>query len=149
MSDSSSTQIAAEVTTYLPRVGMFSQCNTSELRVIARHLEIREVATDAVVVADGEEGDELFLVLSGRVEARRGGQARLSFGPGDHFGELSVLDPAPRSADVVATEPSVLGVLSRSKLGLVFTGIPSVAPKMLSGLARSLRELIQADAPVE
>jgi CRP-like cAMP-binding protein len=57
---------------------------------------------------------------------------------------LAALVPAPRTSDVVTTEPSQLAVLTRSQVYLLIDAIPGMAQKMIEGLAISLRDRIQS-----
>jgi CRP/FNR family transcriptional regulator len=63
-----------------------------------------------------------------------------AFGPGDYFGELALLDPAPRSLDVVTTSACTVAVLSRSQFQLVLDAVPGVVPELLAILARRVRD---------
>jgi CRP/FNR family cyclic AMP-dependent transcriptional regulator len=78
-------------------------------------------------------------VLSGRVEIVRDDQSLGAFGPGDFFGEMSLLDQAPRSATIRAIEPTVCLMLSSWDFKAVIERHPSIAIKLLEVLSRRLR----------
>lgn len=90
---------------------------------LVRLLNITQVKTfepGQEIVKEGDEGDELFIVLTGkaRVESAKAQIAEL--GPGAHFGEMALVDKAPRSADVVAVEEtSLLGIRRRDFFDMV------------------------------
>ncbi len=76
-------------------------------------LEVSELAPGTVVFKEGDSGRELFVILDGEVEvlkrSKRGHEARVAIlGPGDWFGEMSILDVLPRSATVRAIAPARL-----------------------------------------
>ena len=91
-------------------------------------------------------GDEFFVLLSGTASVARNGKGVGELAPGAHFGELALLDPAPRSADVVMTSDGTISVFSRATLLLALSAIPELAPALLMFVARRLRE---ADAGSE
>lgn len=129
-------------------VSLFSRCTDGECRMIARCADIRSVEAGEKVIANGEESSELFIVLRGAADAVLDGQVRRSFGPGDYFGELAALAPAPRTSDVVMTAPSQLAVLTRGNLHRLIESMPGVAAKMLEGLADGFRSQIALDDAV-
>jgi CRP-like cAMP-binding protein len=142
MQHMSDVTIYDELVPLLRQVGLFSRCSNGELKVIAYRAELRDVDAGERVIAHGEETSEMFLLLRGGAEAVVEGDVRATFIPGDHFGELAALVPAPRTSDVVATAPSTLAVLDRDKVYLLLDSVPGVARKMIEGLAISLRQNI-------
>lgn len=126
----------------LGKVALFSRCNDYELRIVARKVEVREYAEGDHIITKGEDSTELFMVLDGAAQAFLDGQPRVSFGPGDVFGELAALVPAPRTSDVIALQPTRVATLERSQVYLLLDAIPGVARKMIEGLASSLQDLI-------
>jgi flavin reductase (DIM6/NTAB) family NADH-FMN oxidoreductase RutF len=107
--------------------------------ILAAGLE-RSYENGEVIVREGDPGDELFVILEGRVRVERGGRAVKSFGPGEFFGEVAVLDGRPRSADVVADGSARCLSLHREVLREVLQEEPRAAWAMLETLASRLRE---------
>ena len=128
-----------DVRDLLRTVPLFSTCHPSDLSVVARHCSIREVPDGTTIIGAGDLTDEFFILLSGSATRGHGGHARM-LGPGDYFGELAPLDPAPRALDVVATSDCVLSVLSRESFLLALDAVSGLSPALLSLLARRLRE---------
>jgi CRP-like cAMP-binding protein len=122
----------------LALIPLFAGCSPSDLRVLAERCELRDVPDGTRLIEAGETGDEFFVLLSGSAERGHGDSVR-KLEPGDYFGELAVLDPAPRSLDVIATSASTVAVLSRSNFLLVLDAVPAVSPQLLAFLARRLR----------
>ena len=128
-----------EIREQLGNVPLFAGCHPSDLNVVARKCEVREVPTGTVLIHAGEPDDELFLLLAGSAERGKPGGTLRKVLPGDYFGELAVLDPAPRSLDVVATSDSVVAVLTRAAFLTVLDAVPGVSPQLLQFMARRLR----------
>jgi CRP/FNR family cyclic AMP-dependent transcriptional regulator len=112
-----------------------------------------------VLFTEGEPGDRLFIVHSGKIKLGRtssdGRENLLAvLGPGEMFGELSLFDPGPRTATATAvTDSQVLG-LGHEDLQPWLTSRPEVAPPLLKALAQRLRrtnenlaDLVFSDVP--
>jgi CRP-like cAMP-binding protein len=128
-----------EIRGRLEAVPLFAGCNSSDLAVVARRCEIREIGPATPLIRAGEHGGEFFILLSGAARRGHGDHARV-LTAGDYFGELALLDPAPRSADVITTSDSTVAVLSRDNFLLVLDAVPGLSPQLLALLARRLRE---------
>ena len=111
--------------------------------IAARMVEV-EFPTGHVIARQGEVGTGFFLVASGAVRVVRDGQTIARIGPGDFFGELSVLDGRPRLAQVVADAPTVCLALASWDFEAVIRDEPAVALAVLRVLAGRLRELTEA-----
>ena len=114
------------------------------IAAIAQRIVEVDVAKDHVIARQGEVGTGFFLVASGRVRVVRDGRTIAHLGPGDFFGELSVLDGLPRVAQVIADEPTVCLALASWDFEAVVREQPAVALGILRGLATRLRGLTEA-----
>jgi len=92
------------------------------------------------IVSKGEGGIGFYLILEGAVEVRSNKKTLSRLGPGQFFGEMSVLDNQPRSADVVAVERSRVLVLSAWSFRSLISDNPRIAFKMLQEFVRRLRD---------
>ncbi len=101
---------------------------------VVDHREGREVATE------GEGALALHLVLSGRATVSLRGQQARELGPGDHFGEISMIDGRPRSATVTATEPLQTLAVPHLAFADLVEGDPACATALMVGLCARLRE---------
>jgi CRP-like cAMP-binding protein len=99
---------------------------------------------DHVIARQGEVGTGFFLVASGRVRVVRDGETIAHIGPGDFFGELSILDGRPRVAQVIADEPTVCLALASWDFEAIVMEEPAVALAIMRGLAGRLRGLTAA-----
>jgi CRP-like cAMP-binding protein len=118
---------------------MFSACTDKELAQIARACDELAVEPDALVVEEGTSGEGFYLIVTGEAEVIRGGHRVATVGPGQYFGELSLLDDGPRSATVKAQTAMTLLQLKRREFSAVLDSWPGVAHKLLEQMARRLR----------
>jgi CRP-like cAMP-binding protein len=104
-----------------------------------------EFPTGHVIARQGEIGTGFFVIVSGAVRVIRDGEILATLGPGDFFGELSVLDGRPRIAQVVTSEPTECLALATWDFEAVLLDQPKVSLAILRGLASRLRDLTEAD----
>jgi CRP-like cAMP-binding protein len=122
-------------------VPLFSQCSKKELDAVARETDTRMFAAGTTIIRQGEAGDAFYVLLDGRAVVRRNGRKVGELHAGDYFGELALLDPAPRNADVVAVSPSVtLAILSQQSFRSVMRTVPAANERLLAGLSRRIRD---------
>ena len=124
----------------LAAVPLFARCTKRELRTIARHVETMTLADGTEVVTEGDEGETFFFVLSGELVVEQDGKKTNTLGPNDHFGELALLDPAPRSATVTAKGEVELAALSVRMFRVLLRDMPQMSAGMLGSLASQLRD---------
>ncbi len=124
---------------FLARVPIFEKCTPAEIQSIVSVAQQHAFAADQIIVTQGTPGQAFYLILSGRVLIERDGRALGMFGTGDFFGEMSLLDNAPRSATIRAVDDSVCLMLSSWDFKSVLERTPSIAIKLLEVLSRRLR----------
>jgi CRP-like cAMP-binding protein len=100
---------------------------------------------DGVIARQGEIGTGFFVIVSGAVRVVRDGGTIAILGPGDFFGELSVLDGRPRIAQVIADGRTTCLALATWDFEAVLLEEPRVTLAILRGLAVRLRDLTEAD----
>lgn len=131
----------------LRRVRMLADVDERVLASLLPYLEVVKVPAFGNVVTRGEHGDALFLVLEGEVRARvmiDEKESTLATLPvGECFGELAILDQGPRSADVVANQPSVLIKVSEASLKRMFAEAPALAAPFLLALSRVITKRVR------
>jgi CRP/FNR family cyclic AMP-dependent transcriptional regulator len=123
----------------LSKVPIFSELSKKELKGIAG--AVKEVTHEqgSVLAREGESGIGFFLIVDGTARAEVGGQARTRMGPGDFFGEISLLDGGPRTATVVAETPLTTLGLTQWVFKTLVENNPSIAAKLLKVMAARLR----------
>lgn len=124
---------------FLARVPIFSACTPEEIAAIASVSQDSFYQAEQIIVTQGTPGQAFYLILSGRVEIVRDGTSIGTFGPGDFFGDMSLLDQAPRSATIRAIEPTSCLMLSSWDFKAMLQDHPSIAIKLLEVLSRRLR----------
>jgi len=123
----------------LQEAPLWSALTERELKVLARSFKELKYETGDVIVRKGESGVGFYLIADGAVEVRSDGQILSKLGPGQFFGEMSILDGQPRSADVVALEPVRCLALSSWSFKSIVSEHPKMALKLLQESARRLR----------
>jgi CRP-like cAMP-binding protein len=125
----------------LRTVKLFEGIDEECLTIVAD--EIREVAfeTGAYIAREGEMGTGFYLIVRGGASVERKGKQLAHQGPGDYFGELSLLNHQPRVASVIATEPTLCLALASWELDDVLKREPRVALTLLKEAGRRLNEL--------
>ncbi len=124
----------------LKTIWLFSSCTASELRKIRSSLDEIEVPKGKVLVEEGRIGLEFFIVVTGTAVVTRNGKKVATLGPGDHFGELALLDRRPRSATVTSETDLDVLVLSQRQFNGLLQSVPTIGRKMLAAMANRLRE---------
>ena len=123
----------------LQKTPLWSGLTEKELKVIARSFKELKYESGDVIVRKGEAGIGFYLITDGTVEVRSDGRVLSKLGPGQFFGEMALLDGQPRSADVVALEPSRCLAMSSWSFKSIVSEHPKMALKMLQEFVRRLR----------
>jgi CRP/FNR family transcriptional regulator, cyclic AMP receptor protein len=128
----------------LGAVPLFSGLSSEELAAVAKISLEQNYRKGAVVITEGEKTDSLYAVLSGKAVVvsidDEGRQIVLNeFGPGDHFGEMSFIDGAPRCADVEIRAPTRLLAIPRNRFREIVAGNPDICFNLMKGLNDKLR----------
>lgn len=124
---------------------LFAKVDALGISHLAQACRFRRVASGQPIVVEGEPGTTMFIILSGRVEVTRtdaaGNVLHLADREdGDSFGEMTLIDGAPRSATVRALETCRLLVLDRADVIAAIDRYPSIGIAMLEVLCGRLRE---------
>jgi CRP/FNR family transcriptional regulator, cyclic AMP receptor protein len=112
-------------------------------RIAAVAVEV-DFPADHVIVRQGEIGTGFFVIASGAARVVRDGETIANLGPGDFFGELSVLDGRPRIAQVIAGGPTTCLALASWDFEALLLDEPKITLALLRGLAGRLRDLTEA-----
>src|ERR1700710_684845 len=149
----------ADVDEILRRAGLFQGVDPESVEALADEFEIIDAPRGTTLFTEGEPGESLYIVLSGKVKlGRRSSDGRENLvavmGPADQFGELSLFDPGPRTATAVAVTDAQLARLPKDALHQWITERPKLGLQMLRAVARRLRrtntmlaDLIFVDVP--
>jgi len=134
----------AALTDLLGKSSLFAELEPGELEALSRAAERREFVRDEVIFAVNEAGDGLYVIAGGRVKvcvSSSGGKELIlaTLGPGQFFGEMALLDDAPRSASVVAQLPTLAYRIKRDEFEKLLEQHPGIARKLLRELSLRLR----------
>jgi CRP-like cAMP-binding protein len=124
----------------LGHVALFSKCTKGELRTVARHAETVKLEPGVDLTEQGADGDAFYVILDGTAKVEVDGEQTGELGPGDYFGELALLDGAPRSATVTSTDDLEVAVLGVRMFRTLLREFPDLAAQLLAGMAGALRE---------
>ena len=129
----------------LRQIPLFAELDNNDLLAVQERLVERRFPAGAVVFNEGDEPDAFYIIVSGRVrvvkQSRAHREVTLAYlGRGDFFGEMGLVEDQPRSAGVVAVEPSRLLVLGREDFRSVLSANPLISVQMLRVLSWRLRE---------
>jgi CRP-like cAMP-binding protein len=124
---------------HLGDVPLFSALSKKDLQAVARRAELVKAEAGTVIVTEGAAGSEFFVILDGRARVERHGRQVALLGAGGFFGDLALLDRAPRNASVVAETPMELAKVNQRSFDQLLE-LPGFSKKLLAGLARRLRE---------
>jgi CRP-like cAMP-binding protein len=124
----------------LHSVKLFHGMPEGDLNKVARQMrEVRHVKGEQIAL-QGREGVGFMVILDGEAEVSIPDGGRRVLGPGDHFGEMALLDQGGRSATVTATTDLVLAAIAEWNFKPFLLEHPEVAYRMLQTLSRRLRE---------
>lgn len=129
---------------YLSPITIFSKLSPAELAMIESRLKRRIFETGEVIFDQGERGDAMFIIRSGRVKIYSQGEGAKEltlnvYGDGDFFGEFSLIDGEPRSASAAAIERTEALILRHQDLISILSEHPAIAISLMRGLVSRLR----------
>ena len=136
----------AALRTALGAVVLFADLDEADLETLVASVETHRYRRGEAVFRQGDPGDALYIVLSGRVKisspSEGGVEAILAtLRPGEFFGALALLDGAARSATATAVEATETLVLPRETFRRLVNDVPAIRDHVFAGLAQELRRL--------
>lgn len=121
-------------------VKLFSGLSPRALGQVADLMEEISFPARRYIVRQGQVGTGFYLITSGRARVERGDRTLNTLGPGDFFGELSVLDQSPRMAHVVTEDPTTVLALASWDFTKLLERNARLTLAILKEVARRLRE---------
>jgi CRP-like cAMP-binding protein len=110
---------------------------------LAAYGSVRKYVGGDIIVREGDGGDEMFIILQGKVTIEVGDITVGEMGSGDFFGEMSLIDNAPRSATVTAAELTLLFAINDKNFERIISWEPVIAIRIMKSLSKRVRELNQ------
>lgn len=136
---------------FLRRVPLFASLSETQFDTLSAGSTRRSYPRNRTIVSEGEPSQSLHIMLAGRAKVQRsdaeGKEVILAMiGPGEFFGEMSLIDEAPRSASVITVEPCEFISIQKDSFKSMLAQSPDIAMQIMRGLVRRLRE---ADKKIE
>ncbi|MCX8157613.1 MAG: cyclic nucleotide-binding domain-containing protein [Verrucomicrobiae bacterium] len=132
----------------LRRLKVFADLSDSQIQQFISHMEMRPVKQWDIVVREGDVGDAMYLILQGELRVRLMVQGRESLlatlQTGEFFGEISLFDTGPRSADVVANTDSLLLKISAAAFHRLAARQPELAAPFLLAVGKTMTARLRA-----
>jgi len=123
----------------LQRVPLFTDLSADEVEQIALLFKERHFVAGETVVKEGADGAAFFLIESGDAAVSVAGKERANLGPGDHFGEIALIDEGVRSATITASSDLVCYGLTFWEFKPLVVANGEIGWKLLHYLAQKLR----------
>lgn len=124
----------------LRKVAFFDGLSGKQLAEVARLADEVEVKAGHTIARAGDTGRELFIIVDGEALVRPARGRTLRMGRGDFFGEMSLIDGAPRSATVEAATPMRLLVVGQREFWQLLAAAPGISRRIMTAMAERLRE---------
>jgi CRP/FNR family transcriptional regulator, cyclic AMP receptor protein len=131
--------VKTDPTESLRRVPLFTGLDRKELDMLGKLIKEQRYAAGTTIVKAGSGGHGLYIIKEGNVSVVRDGKNVAAMGPGQFFGEISVLDGGPRTADVRADTDTVCLTLVSWEVKPLLMENASITYKMLVEMTKRLR----------
>lgn len=125
----------------LSKVWIFSELEKNDLERMAKAVVPRTYKKGETIVKEGEQAVAFYVIVKGKVEVKKGDVSLTTFGVGDCFGEMALLDGFPRVASVKAVEDTDCLVMTRWDFTAELRTNPTIALSMLPVMSKRIREL--------
>jgi CRP-like cAMP-binding protein len=132
-------KVAQELIDELGRLAVFSRCTPKELEALTRVGTVIRVEPGYTFIRQGRRGWEFFIVMEGQAHCVVDDRTVATYDPGEFFGEMAVIDHAPRSATVVADTPMTVLVVDSREFESMLERAPSTVRPILSAMSQRLR----------
>ena len=134
-------QMGKEWVAVLEQVPLFQNLSKRHVRRVADLAAARRFEAGASIIRAGETGDAFYVILDGTAQARPRSGRPVKLGAGDFFGEMALLDGAPRSANVQAVTEVLTMRVARPAFAKLIKQEPQITAALLVTLAERVRRL--------
>ena len=137
-----------QISKILKQVPIFRMLSKENIDFIVERLKFKTFAADEVICKIGDPGDEMYIVISGKVKIciyneNDEEQVVANLEPGDYFGEMALLTGEPRSASVIAMQDSETFMLHKNDFDVILEKFPSISLSMGKIVSKRLRDTLQ------
>jgi CRP/FNR family transcriptional regulator, cyclic AMP receptor protein len=119
-------------------VPLFAECSKKELNEVAGIADEIDLREGKELTTQGRPGREFFVLVEGNADVKKNNRRVNQLGPGDFFGEISLVKQTPRTATVVATSPVRALVITDRSFRSLMEHQPQIQGKVMSALAARL-----------
>ena len=126
------------------RMPIFKFLTYNELVRIMNITTVKDIGPNEQIIVEGDEGEDLFIVLKGNVKVHKGETEIVALRDGDHFGEMALIDKAPRSASVTALTDTKLLQIGRTSFFEIIRKNPRLATKLLWSFLQVISDRLRA-----
>lgn len=135
-------------TSILKKIYLFNKLNEDELKHILNIASATSYKKDTVIFNEGDKGDAFYVVLKGNIRISTnvpgvGEEALAILKKGDYFGEMSLIDNAPRSASAISNEDTVLLKITDANFRNLLVNDHNIAYKLLWELVKTLSKRLR------
>ena len=141
--------MSAQPQHFLQRIKLFSNLSVAECQEVVKRMKRRDFPPNQIIVREGSPGNSMFFITAGLVEVRkRDSNTGIDFlltemGPGQNFGEMSLLTGKPRTATVMAVQPTTCAVLEQNDFQQLFMAYPKIGLALTTILAERVEAASQ------
>lgn len=130
----------------LNKLHLFSELSPADTDALTEHANVRSYPAHSILINEGEQTNSLYVVLEGEVKVyasdENGKEVILNMlGPGEYFGELALVDDAPRSASIKTIMPTKVMIIAKSNFKRALAANPEMAFSLIQSLTRQVRSL--------
>jgi CRP/FNR family cyclic AMP-dependent transcriptional regulator len=126
---------------HLAGVPLFDGLSKKQLRMISQVSTPLEQPAGALLIQEGNVGQEFIVVIEGEIEIRQGERVIGVYGPGSYVGEIALLEKRPRTATVVAKTPVKLEVIAKREFDALLREVPELSQKVKATAAQRLADI--------
>jgi CRP/FNR family transcriptional regulator, cyclic AMP receptor protein len=130
---------SGDITSMIASVPFFSALDEKKRKALAAQGKELSYKPGDTIVDEGTMGVGFYLLVDGKAEVRKSGKVIATLNKGQFFGEMSLIDEQPRSADVVAVAPTKCWALTSWAFSAIVKTNPEVALNMLKEMVKRLR----------
>jgi serine/threonine protein phosphatase PrpC len=127
----------------LKQMPLFRHLTYKEIIRVLNVTEVKEYAANAPIIKEGTPGEEMFILLKGKVRVHKNDAFITQLLPGSHIGEMALVDRTPRSASATAEERSRLLILQRSEFYEIVRKDPTLSVKLLWSFVQVLADRLR------
>jgi CRP-like cAMP-binding protein len=125
-------------TELIRNVPLFSRCSRAEVKEIAKLADEIDLREGKEMTREGAPGREFFVLLEGAADVKKKGRKINTLGPGDFFGEISLVSRQPRTATVTAASPVRALVVTDYSFRHLLDESPQIKTKVMEAMAERL-----------